>query len=457
MENLSVRQLNAIVDAYPDNNAMQKDRRNTLIVASRLPALLSYADSSLLDDEEIALTAVKNDGQTLRFFSERIRSMENIVLTAVNNFCKSFSFAVGEARQSIEIAKAVARRGGDTIALLDKQFLESVEIAQIAVNRNPRSLVYFSENVRCDENLALYVVSKDRTAVEFVADSAFKNKRVFEKVLRITDGKISAGVLNSSTPIGAFDEIERRGLKFTLAAQNLDLLNLDRDRLAVCLKCGIGSVVKKGELLRKYVAKEDVELVTLIIERAPFSPKVLLEEVKFASQNRKLRVLPILLKKTGGINVKAVKEKDERMFTLRSLRRKSPIAVERFKENYRNHLNDKEVMYLAGEADGTVLKTLIDTEYAKDEEFITICLKSYIVKNSDGAILNGLGLVLTDEQAKIACQKDGRNYYYLTENQKQNVDIAILAVRSVESVYDNLPDDLKLNPRVKRERDLWIR
>lgn len=457
MNNLTVRQLNIIVENYSIRLPLQRDRVATEVIAVRAPSLLAYACDEFLNDEEIATLAVKADGQSLRFFTEKIRSNAKIVRLAVENFCKSFAFALGEAREDVDVAKAVARRGGDTISLLDKKFLESCEIAKIALERNPRALEYFAESVRSDENTVLYALSKDRTTVEFIADGAFRNKHIFEKALRIENGKIAPSMLSAKTPQGVFDRIEELGISFNLATQNLDLFTLDRDKLAVCLKCGVGNILKKGELLRKYIVAEDREIVQILLEKTQISPKILMEEVKFASQNKKIRILPLLLKATGGINANAVRKKDERMYFLRSLRRKSPTAIIRFKENYKDYLQDSEVVFSAATADGTVLKTLINTEYIKDENFVTECLRSYTVKNSDGALLDGLNLTLTDGQAKIACEKDGRNYFFLTEEQRESVELAVVAVRSNEAVYDRLSARLQADAQVKKERNLWIR
>ena len=114
-------------------------------------------------------------------------------------------------------------------------------------------------------------------------------------------------------------------------------------------------------------------------------------------------------------------------------------------------------MMLAAWADGTLIKSVINTEYFTDEEFVTECLKSYVVKISDGAILNGLNLKLTYEQAEIACKKDGRNYFYLDEEFKNNPQFAVIAVRSCEEVYASLPEQFKTLPEVIKEKRLWIR
>ena len=47
---------------------------------------------------------------------------------------------------------------------------------------------------------------------------------------------------------------------------------------------------------------------------------------------------------------------------------------------------------------------------------MTDCLKTYVVKNSDEPLLKMLkGIDLDFEQCRIACRRDGRNYFYLPE------------------------------------------
>ena len=457
MDNLSIRQLNYLTERYELDKQLQADKEITLAVVRRNPALYLVASEELKKDVDVALACVKSDGRALRFLSDELRENETVVLSAVENFCASFSFAHGKAKKSVLVAEAVAKRGGETIELLDESFLDDENIAKIAVARNPKALKYFSSRVRSLESVVLQAANRDRTALIYAADDAFKSKAIFEKVISPVGGRFRIVSLTNNTPQGVFDEIERRGLTFSYSAQNLDFLALDRDKLLVCLKCGEGNMLKKADLLRKYVLLEDVEMVSLIIEKYNLPHNVILAEVKFASENRKVRVLPLLLKATRGVGAKDVDDKNARLYLIRSLRRKSPTAMARFKENYAQYLDDEEVMMLAAQADGTILKVVQNTSYINKKEFVTACLESYIVKLSDGAILDGLNIDLTYEQAVIACRRDGRNYFYLSDEFKKMKEIAVNAVRSDESVYDRLSEELKNDADVIREKRLWIR
>ena len=458
MENYSVRQLSVLVENYPKDENLQKDREVTLAIVKRSPSILAYTDSYLLNDEEIAKEAVKSDGRALRFFSDTIKENEEVVLLAVQNFCNSFAFALGKAKESLAIAKAVAKRGGDAIELLDERFLDSEEVALVAIERNPKALKYFSARVRGLENVVLTALSKDRTTIEFVADEAFLNKKVFEKAVGgALDGKVRISNLTNDSPQGLFDEIEKRDANFNLAMQKIDLLTIDYSKLKVCLKCGIGAITKKSELFKRCILSDSQELLSLLLEKGGFTLKNINDGIKFASSNRKVRVLPILLKKTKGASENVENARGEKVYLMRSLRRKSPTAIARVKDNLKDYICDREIMMLLAWADGTIIRLLAKTDYVKDQDFVTECLKSYVVKISDGAILNGLDLQLSYEQAEIACKKDGRNYFYLSEEYKNDSHFAVIAVRSCEDVYDKLPESFKALPEVVKEKRLWIR
>lgn len=457
MDVLSVRQLNYLAERYALDEDLQGDKEVTLALVRRNPSLVQYASDRLKNDVDVASACVKSDGRSLRFLSEEMRSNEDVVLLAVENFCASYSFATGKALQSLTVAKAVAKRGGETIELLNSEFLDNEEIALIAVERNPKALRFFSERVRAIGGVVLKAILRDRTAINFASDLAFKSKKIFEKAIGYIDGKSRINSLSNTTPLGVFEEIDSRGLSFSLSLQNLDMLTLDRDKLAVCLRRGEGAIVKKVDLLRKYVLLEDGEIVSLMIEKCNFAHKILLAEIKFASESRKIRALPILLRATRGVGLKESDEKSDRMYLMRSLRRKSPTAMARFKENYAKYLSDSEVIMLAAEADGSILKTLAETEYIRREDFVTACLKSYVVKYSERPILEGVDLNLTYEQALLACARDGRNYYCLSNELKNKKEMAVASVRSCESVYEGLSEELKRDADVLREKSLWIR
>lgn len=412
----NVRQVNNFISEYQSDERLRSDKDVTLAVVARSPSLVAYADEKLLNDKDVALASVEKDGRTLRFFSEKVRSDEDVALAAVKNFRSSYAFVTGDAKTSEKVALAVAAAGGDTVSMLDKKFLDDEEIAKVAVSRNPRTIQYFTDRVKSLPSVALTALKQDRTTAEFLPDEAFFNDAVFRAAIRLTeDGKVGVGVINPRTPIGVFEKLEKENMRFNFSLQSVDLMTLDGERLRYVVELGLGVTGKKAEVFHKFVEKDDRETVAFLLAKKFPSAKTVATELEYASKNRKLRVLPSLISATRG-GKRAVTESDERKMLLRNLRRNSPTAVGRFIDAIDTYAHDEEAVRLACAVDGGVIKYLYKTDFAGDKALVTDCLKTYVVKNSDEPLLKTLkGIDLDFEQCRIACRRDGRNYFYLPE------------------------------------------
>ena len=72
--------------------------------------VLAYCSDKLLEDKELILEAVKQDGQILYYASEELRDDKEIVLTAVTNKGLIFKYASKRLRGDKEIALAAIKQ-----------------------------------------------------------------------------------------------------------------------------------------------------------------------------------------------------------------------------------------------------------------------------------------------------------------------------------------------------------
>ena len=433
----NVRQVNNFISDYPTDAKLQKDKDITVAVLARNPAYAAYADESLLKDKDVAMCAVEKDGRTLRFFDDSLKSDEDVAYAAVKNFRSSFAFTLGKARDSRRIAAEVASAGGDVVAMLDKKFLDDEEIAKVAVGRNPKAIQYFTDRVRCIPSVALLALKQDRTVTQYLPDEAFENDAVFRAAVRITDdGKVGVGVINESTPLGLFEKLKKENMKFNFSLQNLDLSSLDGARLRYVIELGLGVTGKKAEIFHKFGDKDDRETVSFLLAKKFPSAKTVATELEYASKNRKLRVLPSLISATRG-GKRGVNESDERKMLVRNLKRKSPMAAAKLIDGIDDYAHDEEAIKLAASVDGGVIRLLYRTDFAGDKNLVTDCLKTYVVKNSDEPLLKNLkGIDLDFEQCRIACRRDGRNYFYLPEQYRGSELLKEVAYASGAEGYE---------------------
>lgn len=448
MAEFGTRQLNGFIAEYPTSEKLRNDKDITVAVLRKMPLYAEYVGEELKKDADVALAAVRSDGRALRFFDASIRSDKTVAVAAVENFYKSYAFVSGKARTSAEVLIAVAKSGGDAIELLPKEALDSVKLCLIAIERNPKAVKYFSERVRGTERVAKAALSKDRTTVSLLGQDAFSSDEVFSLAVRMSAGDIAPRVLGNDTPVGIFYAMEARGMTFNLASQNVNLFTLDREKLKVVLKCARGAIPRKNELFRKYIELDDKEIISMMIDSGACSPSMLADGAAYASKNRKIRVLPVLLNASHN-NRKRTPVNAERISLIKSLKRGSALGVERFLEHKEEYAEDKEIVFLAVIADGRILPRLKDSKYYGCEELTDLCLENYVVKNSDDPILKNLSDVkLTKKQARLACTKDGRNYFWLPEEYKTEREVVAAAVRTEKEIYDTLSEELKSDPEV---------
>ena len=448
----TVRQLNSLISAYPENENYKKDKEITVAVIEKNPLFIKFADEKLKEDVDVGIAAVRADGRTLAFLSDKLRKNEEVVLAAVNKFCPSYAYALSPARENRAVAEAVAKNGGETIGLLPREFLADKKIALISVGRNPKSVCFFSDEVRADEEVALLALKADRTAAKFLSDEAFYSKEVFDTAVKPDKGVINGGIINNDTPLGVFLAAKRRGIKINLASQNIDYSTLNRDKFLALLECADGVVPKKNEVFHRFVDEDDREVVFKLTEMKAIAPAKAQAELKYASQNRKLRVLPLLIAYSGK-SASRQKTQSEREYIIRGLRRKSTLSYKKLIENIEKYIDDKEVLTLAGRYNGEVLKYMNKSALLSDKDIVNECIKNYVVKNSDRPLLSYLPNFSPDfYQAKALCLKDGRNYLFLSDEFKKLPEIAAEAARTNVEVYKSLSEELKNNPIVEARR-----
>jgi hypothetical protein len=92
----------------PESVRLDKDITLTCLKA-RASDLTKYVPSTLLEDPEVALTAVKRSGQALQHLPPRFQDEEALVKVAVKNDCSAFAFASERLRGDIQVCQLAMR------------------------------------------------------------------------------------------------------------------------------------------------------------------------------------------------------------------------------------------------------------------------------------------------------------------------------------------------------------
>jgi hypothetical protein len=125
------------------------------------------ASTLLMDNSDIALATVQQNGWALQYASERIRNNKEIVLAAVQN-------------------------DGLVLQYASTLLMDNKEIALAAVQQNGRALQYASERIKNNKEVVLAAVQQNGWAVEYASEHLKDDATVFKAATKAVLEKLGA-------------------------------------------------------------------------------------------------------------------------------------------------------------------------------------------------------------------------------------------------------------------------
>lgn len=422
----TVSQLKEIKN-YPFVKEYQDDKQTTMLAVDYSYQNFKYASDRLKNDKEVCLFAAQKSGNTLCYMGNAAKEDKEIVKAAVSDTGSALKYADKKILNDKEIALLAMRTCISVLNLLGENLKDDEEVVLAAINKNPFEVEYASERLRGNVRIMTAAYKKDRRTIVFGADKLFENEELLKSLLNVKNGVVGSGALYNQLPLGVFKQIQAFGFKVSLSLQRVNLLTIERDKLYYLLKASDCIPSKKKELLHCYVEKDDGQIVSLIISKGQIPLSTVEDELKYATLNRKIRTLPILLSRQHSARKnhnKSAHEKSERDKLISSLKRKTASSIVTFTNNACRYLDDRDVVLTASMADGKII-FCITPKYRDDKEIVKNCIDNYTVCLSDPPVLSVISKNLTSDKeiALSACKKDIRNYDYIGENLKDDKDV----------------------------------
>jgi len=149
---------------------------------------LELASEKILNNKNFAKTIVSNcegsNDSILKYFSEEICNIKEIVLIAVEKNGKELENVSDELKKDREVVLAaiksshVSMYASEAMKYADKSFLSDFEIARTAVAYSGKALQYFTDEIRKDKDIVRIAVSNSYSseALEFADKSLLADK-----------------------------------------------------------------------------------------------------------------------------------------------------------------------------------------------------------------------------------------------------------------------------------------
>jgi hypothetical protein len=151
------------------------DQEIALIVVTNKGYNLSIFGKTIKSNYNIALAAVTQDGDALKFVdSSLLTTVENnpIVLAAVKQKGTALQWVSDDFKSNYNIALAAVTQDGDALKFVDKKLIDNNYIGKMivlaAVKQKGTALQWAPEKFKSDFNVALVAVNNNNKAMEFV-------------------------------------------------------------------------------------------------------------------------------------------------------------------------------------------------------------------------------------------------------------------------------------------------
>ena len=130
---------------------------------------LSEAPSNIRDDHEVVLAAVMQNGEALKFASDRLRSDKLIVLQAIEEDARAFRYAAACLHANRDVMMSAVHRNGLTLENAVQELRQDRELVEAAVCQNGLALRYASAVLQADKEIVRLALQSDPNAIDFAA------------------------------------------------------------------------------------------------------------------------------------------------------------------------------------------------------------------------------------------------------------------------------------------------
>ena len=132
----------------------------------------------VLENKDVVLAAVAENGWALIYASEELRGDRDVVLAAVAEFVEVFEYASYELRSNRAFVLSVVAQDGSALAYASEALRGDREVVLVAVAQDGCSLASAQEELRGDRGVVLAAIAQNGYALEHAAEELRANKEV---------------------------------------------------------------------------------------------------------------------------------------------------------------------------------------------------------------------------------------------------------------------------------------
>ena len=147
--------------SFSKNSSILEDK-NFLLEALKVNGLfLKYLDENYKNKLNFVLAAVKNNGMAIEYASDNYKEDKKVVIAAVKSFGRALQFASEELQNDREVVIASVKWPGRSLEYASIDLQNDKEIVTIAVKQDSRALQYASKKLQKDKDVIALLKKHD--------------------------------------------------------------------------------------------------------------------------------------------------------------------------------------------------------------------------------------------------------------------------------------------------------
>lgn len=180
IQNTGVKFFDYILNIFAETEKLNRhdEKWNEKYFEAKIIWKFKNFDKKYLNDKEIVMQAVKNDGNSLEFAGEKLKNDRDVVMEAVQKNGKTLRFVGKELKNNEEVIMQAVCQNIEAFEFVSMQFKENDNFMKNTIKICNGGLKYASENLKKDRNFIIELVKINGMELAYASKELREDKEV---------------------------------------------------------------------------------------------------------------------------------------------------------------------------------------------------------------------------------------------------------------------------------------
>ena len=219
-----------------------------------------FMDKQLLDNRNIALKLLENQGMFLEELNDNFKQDRLVVLKAIANNGLALKYATNKLKSDPSVVAKAIEQNVKSVEYMDRDLWKDRSIVSLILIKNGMYLEYVDQSLKNDEDAVFKAVSQNSRASEYMDTQLWSDEKIVKKILQGNGLSLenAADSLKNNYDI-ALTAVKQNGMALQFVSEKL---RANKDIIVAALKSD-GRALRYGSLFQR----KDQQLIELAVNK----------------------------------------------------------------------------------------------------------------------------------------------------------------------------------------------